>query len=64
MIRFFEGELARRGAERSMFEGTAVTGGPLYGQILLNLKPVRQESVLTVRAQSSGKVVPPVTSTF
>jgi hypothetical protein len=32
MIRFFEGELARRGVERSRFEGATPVGGPLYTQ--------------------------------
>jgi hypothetical protein len=32
MIRFFEGELARRGVDRSRFEGATPVGGPLYTQ--------------------------------
>lgn len=32
MIRFFEGELSRRGVDRSRFEGATPVGGPLYTQ--------------------------------
>ncbi len=39
MIRFFEGELARRGVERSRFEGALPIGGPLYTQGLFSPEP-------------------------
>lgn len=32
MIRFFEGELSRRGVDRSSYEGAIPVGGPLYTQ--------------------------------
>ena len=32
MVTFFEGELARRGADRADFDGSTPIGGPLYTQ--------------------------------
>ena len=39
MVTFFEGELARRGAERADFDGSTPIGGPLYTQATFEPEP-------------------------
>ena len=51
MIRFFEGELLRRGVERDRFEGSTPVGGPLYTQLLY--QPTACENNEGVRADGT-----------